>query len=100
MMHSEPEACAGIVRVRAFVDHFTLWMKETSAAGRDDPTLAASLVDLMKGRLEADLDDFIEAELRLRAFERRAPDQEPFLHLIAKPGSPTQPAPPPPRPTP
>ncbi|HEX9462436.1 MAG TPA: hypothetical protein VGB82_07535 [Alphaproteobacteria bacterium] len=86
MMHSEPEACAGIVRVRAFVDHFTLWMKETSAAGRDDPTLAASLVDLMKGRLEADLDDFIEAELRLRAFERRAPDQEPFLQLIDKAG--------------
>lgn len=85
-MQPEPEAHAGIVRVRAFVEHFTLWMKETSAAGRDDPTLAASLVDLMKGRLEADLDRFIEVELRLRAFERRAPDHEPFLQLVDKAG--------------
>lgn len=68
-------------RIHDFVESFTVWMKETSAAAHRDVLLAASLVDLMKGRLKADLDAFVETELRLRAFERRAPDPEPVFKL-------------------
>jgi hypothetical protein len=85
---SEPksESHAGIGRVRTFVENFTEWMKEIASVSDGDPDLARSLVDLMKTRLAADVEQFVETELRLRAFERRAPDQEPFLQLIEKAG--------------
>jgi len=74
------------VRIREFVDRYTTWMKEVAAAARDNPELMASLADLMHRRLAADLDSFIETELRLRVFERRAPEQHPLLHLIENAG--------------
>lgn len=60
-------------RIHDFVERYTAWMKEVAA--QHDPTTAAALADLMKGRLAAEIDEFVEVELRLRAFERRAPDQ-------------------------
>lgn len=81
-----PESHAGSGRVNEFVERFTVWMKEIATVSDDDPTLVTSLVDLMKDRLATDLERFVETELRLRAFERRAPDQEPFLQLIEKAG--------------
>jgi hypothetical protein len=86
MSQLAPESHAGSGRVNEFVERFTVWMKEIATVSDDDPTLVASLVDLMKDRLAADLERFVETELRLRAFERRAPDQEPFLQLIEKAG--------------
>ncbi len=80
------ESHAGNGRVHDFVDRFTVWMKEIAAVSDSDPSLARSLVDLMKQRLAADIEQFVETELRLRAFERRAPDQEAFLQLIEKAG--------------
>ena len=85
MTDMEPEIHPGCGRVRDFVENFTMWMKEIATV-RHDPSVASSLVDLMKGRLADDLDRFIETELRLRAFERRAPDPEQFLKLIEKAG--------------
>jgi hypothetical protein len=68
-----PEA-SGNSRVCDFVDSFLVWMKDISAGAARDPAIAAALVELMKRRLAADLDAFIETELRLRAFERRIPE--------------------------
>lgn len=74
----EPGGAA--TRIHDFVDRYTVWMKEVAAAARQEAAVAASLTDLMKSRLAAELDDFIEQELRLRAFERRAPEQ----HILFK----------------
>ncbi len=76
------EPAGPALRLNEFVDRYTTWMKEVSAAGCGDLTLAASLADLMKARLVAELDAFVELELRLRAFERRAPEALPPLRLV------------------
>ena len=81
-----PQKHATTGRVDEFVERFTVWMKEIAAVSDGDPHLTRSLVDLMKQRLVTDLEQFVETELRLRAFERRVPDQEPFLQLVEKAG--------------
>lgn len=62
-------------RVQDFVERYTVWMTEVSASAQHDPQIAAALADLMKRRLAEEIDAFVEVEMRLRAFERRAPDQ-------------------------
>ncbi len=85
MTTPEHDPTAKVARIQDFIDRYTVWMNEVSAAGHD-PGLMTSLTDLMKQRLAADLDSFIETELRLRAFERRAPEQHPLLQLIGNAG--------------
>ena len=82
----EHDPAGKAVRIREFVNRYTAWMKEVAAAARDKPELMASLAELMHQRLAEDLDSFIETELRLRAFERRVPEQHPLLHLIENAG--------------
>ena len=72
-------------RIHEFVERYTAWMREVSAFAPADAALAASLADLMKSRLAADLDAFVELELRLRAFERRALEP-PLLRLAGHDG--------------
>ncbi len=74
------------LRLDEFVDRYTTWMKEVSASARADATIAASLADLMKSRLVDELDKFIELEMRLRAFERRAPEAPPLFKLVGSGG--------------
>ncbi len=76
----EPRGTAP-ARIRDFVDRYTTWMKEVAGAACPDAAVAASLADLMKDRFAADLDQFLEVELRLRAFERRVPDQVPLKRV-------------------
>ena len=76
------EPAATSLRLHEFVERYTAWMKEVSASAQHDASVAASLVDVMKSRLAAELDTFIELELRLRAFERRAPEVPPQLRLV------------------
>ena len=73
-------------RIRDFIEGYTTWMKEVSAAAAQEPAVAASLVDLMKARLATDLDGFVELELRLRAFERRAPEPQVLLKRVGNDG--------------
>jgi len=86
MTTPEHERAAKAVRIEEFVAGYTTWMKEVAAAARDNPEITASLADLMRQRLAADLDSFVETELRLRVFERRAPEQHPLLQLIETAG--------------
>ncbi len=83
---SDTRAPETVPRLHEFVERYTAWMKEVSASARYDATIAASLADLMKNRLVAELDDFIELEMRLRAFERRAPDAPPSFKLVSNHG--------------
>lgn len=81
MTNAHETNCAAAARVRDFVDRYATWLKEVSAAAPDDPEVAGCLADLMKDRLAAELDHFVELELRLRAFERRAPEPQPHPQL-------------------
>lgn len=81
----EPGGTAG-ARVRDFVERYTGWLKEVAAAAQADPAIAASLADLMKDRLAGEVDKFVEIELRLRAFERRAPEQVPLFRRVGNDG--------------
>jgi hypothetical protein len=80
------EPAGTVLRIHGFVDRYTTWMKEVAVSAQGDPTLAASLADLMKCRLVGELDEFIELELRLRAFERRAPEVLPQFKLVGNGG--------------
>ena len=74
MRREEDRGCMSTAqRIHEFVERYTTWMKEVSACARDD-AVAASLADLMKSRLVTELDQFVELEVRLRAFDRRAPE--------------------------
>jgi len=81
-MTDNREPAGTLLRIHEFVERYTTWMKEVSASARDDATIAASLADLMKSRLVDELDDFIELEVRLRAFERRAPEPPLVFRLV------------------
>ena len=83
---SEDEAAAKAARIRDFVDRYAVWMNDVSIAAQKNPQHVGALVDLMKARLVADLDGFIEVELRLRAFARRTPDGDGALQLIGNAG--------------
>jgi hypothetical protein len=73
---------AGTVRrLHEFVERYTAWMKEVSTSAANDAAVTVSLVDLMKSRLTAELDRFVEVELRLRVFERRVPEQPPLRRV-------------------
>ena len=73
-------------RIGDFVDRYTVWMNEVAAAAQRDANLAASLIHLMRTRLAGELDSFVELELRLRAFERRAPEQPSLLRRVGNDG--------------
>lgn len=73
-------------RIDDFVDRYTVWMNEVATAAQRDSNLAASLVHLMRTRLADELDSFVELELRLRAFERRAPEQPNLLRRVGNDG--------------
>lgn len=80
------EPAGTVPRLHEFVERYTTWMKEVSASAQDDVTVAASLADLMKSRLVAELDEFIELEVRLRVFERRVPEAPPLFKLVGNGG--------------
>lgn len=86
MTNAQETTGAAAARIRDFVERYATWLKEVSAAAPADAAVAASLADLMKGRLAAELDEFVELELRLRAFERRAPEQPQILKLVGNDG--------------
>lgn len=73
-------------RVREFVERYAVWMKDVSTAAQKDSAVAACLIDLMKSRLASEIDHFVEAELRLRAFERRAPEQQMLFKRVGNDG--------------
>lgn len=73
-------------RICDFVDRYMVWMNEVAALAAQDPKVAVSLIDLMRTRLANDLDKFVELELRLRAFERRAPEQQALFRRVGNDG--------------
>jgi hypothetical protein len=85
-MTDKRESAGTVLRVNDFVERYATWMKEVSASAQADPAITASLADLMKSRLVAELDEFIELELRLRAFERRAPEPPALFKLVGNGG--------------